>query len=63
MDKEKKRGKRNRPGNSLFISGLNRFSAWVYSCILAGLFGFIFTSYQKLSDGFRTSFQIGRAHV
>ena len=56
MDKEKKRGKRNRPGNSLFISGLNRFSAWVYSCILAGLFGFIFTSYQKLSDGFRTSF-------
>ncbi len=56
MDKEKKRGKRNRIANSFFVSQLTRFSSWVYASILSGIFGLIFTSYQKISDGFRSSF-------
>jgi O-antigen ligase len=56
MDKEKKRGKRNRLANSLFISGLTRFSTWIYASILSGVFGLIFTSYRRISKGFRSSF-------
>lgn len=56
MDKEKKRGKRNPIENSFLISGLTRFSAWIYASILAGVFGLTFTSYKKLQNGFRSSF-------
>lgn len=56
MDKEKKRGKRTTIGSSFLISGLTRFSAWIYASILAGVFGLIFTSYKKIQDGFRASF-------
>ncbi len=53
MDKEKKR---NPIGNSLIISSLTRFSAWVYASILSGLFGTVLTSYQRVSQGFASSF-------
>ena len=63
MDKEKKRGKRTAIGSSLLISGLTRFSTWVYASILAGVFGLIFTSYKKIRDGFRSSFLLTKLHT
>ncbi len=56
MDKKKKRGKKSFIANSLSVSLLTRFSTWVYASVLSGIFGFVFTGYQKLSDGFRSSF-------
>ena len=41
--------------NSVLISYLTRFSSFVYRTLLAGFFGWIFTSYEALSEGFLSS--------
>ncbi len=56
MDHNKRKGHSGMISNSFFVSLLTRFSTWIYASVLSGLFGRIFTSYQKISDGFRSSF-------
>ncbi len=56
MDNKKKKKNRGLIKNSLLLSLLSRFSAWVYASVLSGIFAFIFTSYRKLAAGFSSSF-------
>ncbi len=61
MDNKKKRGSVIKI--SLFISLIMRFSAWVYASVLSGIFGAVFTSYQKVNDGFRSSFLLTKCRT
>ncbi len=56
MDNDKKKGKSGLISGSFFVTQLSRFSAWLYTAILTGFFGFVFTAYQKVSEGFSSSF-------
>lgn len=42
--------------SSLILSGLDRLSLWVYKRLTAGVFGKIFTGYDKTEQAFRSSF-------
>ena len=42
-------------GNSVLIYYLTKFSSFIYRTVLAGFFGWLFTSYDALSDGFSSA--------
>ncbi len=63
MDNDKKRGRHSLISNSLFVTLAARFATWLYACVLSGVFGFIFTSHQKLAEGFRTSLICTKLHA
>ncbi len=56
MDNKRKRNQKNLIRTSLFVFWLTKFSSWIYSCILSGFFGWLFTSYRSISKGFSSSY-------
>ncbi len=60
MDNDKKRGRSRLVQNSLIVSTLTRFSAWLYAAVLSGFFGLLFTSYRKAATGFADSWILSK---